>query len=106
MGMVIAVVGRRAPGALAGRASRASMPHEPSDTLAFKEAGLGTVEEQDVQLAVVMEDVDDAWAVFSRSTIVHLLDEEGRAELRKRLERRMPHTLYLPLRFLRSRRPG
>jgi SAM-dependent methyltransferase len=106
MGMVIAVVGRRAPGALAGRASRASMPHEPNDSLAFKEAGLGTVEEQDVQLAVVMEDVEDAWAVFSRSTIVHLLDDEGRAELRKRLERRMPHTLYLPLRFLRSRRPG
>ena len=82
------------------------MPHEPSDTLAFKEAGLATVEEQDVQLAVVMEDVDDAWAVFSRSYIAHLLDEEGRAELRKRLERRMPHTLYLPLRFLRTRRPG
>ena len=31
MGAVIAVVGRHAPGALAGRASRASIPHEPLD---------------------------------------------------------------------------
>jgi SAM-dependent methyltransferase len=106
MGAVIAVVGRRAPGALAGRASRASMPHEPRDQRAFAEAGMGTLEEQDVQFAVVMEDADDAWAVFSRTYIAHLLDEEGREELRRVLERRMPHTLYLPLRFLRSRRPG
>ncbi len=106
MGAVIAVVGRRAPGALAGRASRASMPHEPRDQLAFNEAGMGTIEEQDVQFAVVMEDIDSAWAVFSRTYIAHVLDEEGREELRRVLERRMPHTLYLPLRFLRSRRPG
>ena len=106
MGAVIAVVGRRAPGALAGRASRASMPHEPRDQVAFNEAGMGTVEEQDVQFAVVMEDIDGAWAVFSRTYIAHLLDEDGREELRRVLERRMPHTLYLPLRFLRSRRPG
>jgi SAM-dependent methyltransferase len=106
MGAVIAVVGRRAPGALAGRASRASMPHEPRDRRAFADAGLGTVEEQDVQLAVVMEDVDDAWAVFSRTYIAHVLDEEGQEDLRRVLGRRMPHTLYLPLRFLRSRRPG
>ena len=106
MGSVIAVVGRRAPGALAGRASQASMPHEPLDQFAFKEAGLATVEEQDVQFAVVMEDIDDAWAVFSRTYIAHVLDDEGRDELRSLLARRMPHTLYLPLRFLRSRRPG
>jgi SAM-dependent methyltransferase len=106
MGAVIAIVGRRAPGALAGRASRASMPHEPRDQRAFIDAGLGTIEEQDVQFAVVMEDVDDAWAVFSRTYIAHVLDEEGREELRRVLERRTPHTLYLPLRFLRSRRPG
>ena len=106
MGSVIAVVGRRAPGALAGRASRASIPHEPRDQRAFKDAGLATVEELDVQLAVVMEDVDQAWAVFSRSYIAHLLDEEGRADLRRVLARRMPHTLYLPVRFLRTRRPG
>ena len=67
---------------------------------------MATVEEQDVQLAVVMEDLDDAWAVFSRTYIAHVLDEEGREELRAVLERRMPHTLYLPVRFLRSRRPG
>lgn len=106
MGAVIAVVGRRAPGALAGRASRASIPHEPADTLAFKEVGLATVEEQDVQLAVVMETLDDAWAVFSRTYIAHVLDEDGQEDLRRVLERRMPHTLYLPLRFLRTRRPG
>jgi SAM-dependent methyltransferase len=106
MGSVIAVVGRHAPGALAGRASRASIPHEPLDHAAFKEAGLATVEEQDVQLAVVMEDLDDAWRVFSRTYIAHVLDEEGQEELRRILKRRMPHTLYLPLRFLRTRRPG
>jgi hypothetical protein len=106
MGAIVALVGRRAPGALSGRASRASIPHEPEDQHAFKEVGLATVEEQDVQLAVVMEDLGDAWAVFSRTYIAHLLDEEGREELRRLLARRMPHTLYLPLRFLRTRRPG
>lgn len=106
MGSVIAVVGRHAPGALAGRASRASIPHEPRDLRAFKDAGLATVEELDVQLAVVMEDVDQAWAVFSRTYIAHALDDEGKADLRRVLERRMPHTLYLPVRFLRTRRPG
>jgi len=106
MGAVIAVVGRHAPGALAGRASRASIPHEPLDAAAFKEAGLATVEEQDIQLAVVMEDIDDAWRVFSRTYIAQVLDEVGQEELRRILTRRMPHTLYLPLRFLRTRRPG
>jgi SAM-dependent methyltransferase len=106
MGSVIAVVGRFAPGALAGRASRASIPNEPTDRGAFKEAGLATVEEQDVQFAVVMESVEDAWRFFSRTYIAHVLDAEGKADLRRVLERRMPHTLYLPLRFLRTRRPG
>ena len=106
MGAVIAVVGRHAPGALAGRTSRASIPHESRDARAFKEAGLATVEELDVQLAVVMEDIDQAWSVFSRTYIAHVLDEEGRTELRRVLARRMPHTLYLPVRFLRTRRPG
>lgn len=106
MGAVIAVVGRHAPGALAGRASRASIPHEPRDVRAFKGAGLATVEEQDVQLAVVMEDIDDAWSVFSRTYIARILDEEGQSDLRRVLSRRMPHTLYLPVRFLRTRRPG
>ena len=106
MGSVIAVVGRHAPGALAGRASRASIPHEPRDFRAFREAGLATVEELDVQFAAVMEDADEAWAVFSRTYIAQVLDEEGQADLRKVLARRMPHTLYLPVRFLRTRRPG
>ncbi|MGD9571239.1 MAG: class I SAM-dependent methyltransferase [Thermoleophilia bacterium] len=106
MGAVIAVVGRNAPGALAGRASRASIPHEPLDAAAFKAAGLATVEEQDVQFAVVMEDLDDAWRVFSRTYIARVLDQEGQDDLRRVLKRRMPHTLYLPMRFLRTRRPG
>lgn len=106
MGAVIAVVGRHAPGALSGRASRASIPHEPADQAAFQEAGLATVEEQDVQFAVVMEDLDDAWTVFSRTAIARVLGAEGREDLRRVLARRMPHTLYLPLRFLRTRRPG
>jgi SAM-dependent methyltransferase len=106
MGAVMALVGRRVPGALAGRASRASLPHEPADELAFTEAGLGTVEEQDVQLAAVMEDEDDFWRIFSRTYIAHLLDEEGVEELRATLVRRLPHTLYLPVRFLKTRRPG
>jgi SAM-dependent methyltransferase len=106
MGSVLAVVALRARGALAGRASRASIPHEPADASAFRAAGLAAPEERDIQLAAVMRDADDAWALFSRSYIAHLLDEEGRAELRARLVRRTPHTLYLPVRFLRTRRPG
>jgi SAM-dependent methyltransferase len=106
MGAVVAVVGRRAPGALAGRASRASFPDEPADRAAFAEIGMLIPEEQDVQLAAVMEDGEDAWRLFSRTYIAHLLDEEGKAELRKVLDRRTPHTLYLPVRFLRTRRPG
>lgn len=106
VGMVMALVGRRVPGALAGRASRASLPHEPTDRHAFAEVGLSSVEEQDVQLAAVMETPEDAWRLFSRTYIAHLLDDEGREELRELLARRMPHTLYLPVRFLKTRRPG
>ena len=54
----------------------------------------------------VMVRLDDAWRVFGRTYIAHVLDEEGQEELRRVLERRMPHTMYLPLRFLRTRRPG
>jgi 2-polyprenyl-3-methyl-5-hydroxy-6-metoxy-1,4-benzoquinol methylase len=106
MGAVVAVVGRRTPGALAGRASRASFPDERTDRAAFAEVGMLTPEEQDVQFAAVFEDGEDAWRLFSRTYIAHLLDEEGKAELRKVLDRRTPHTLYLPVRFLRTRRPG
>jgi SAM-dependent methyltransferase len=105
-GSVLAVVARHAPGALAGRASRASIPHEPEDAAAFVQAGLLVPEERDVQLAVVMDTIEDALAFFSRSYIFHMLDEEGRQDLRAALERRVPHTLSLPLRFLRTRRPG
>jgi SAM-dependent methyltransferase len=105
-GSVLAVVGRHAPGGLAGRASRAGVPHEPEDTAAFVQAGLLVPEERDVQLAVHMETVDDALAFFSRTYIFHMLDEDGREALRTALARRVPHTLSLPLRFLRTRRPG
>jgi hypothetical protein len=53
-----------------------------------------------------MEDLDDAWRVFSRTYIAQILDEDGQEELRRVLTRRTPHTMYLPLRFLRTRRPG
>lgn len=105
-GSVLAVVARHAPGALAGRASRAGVPHEPEDAAAFVQAGLLVPEERDVQLAVHMETVHDALAFFSRTYIFHMLDEAGRASLEKALARRVPHTLSLPLRFLRTRRPG
>jgi SAM-dependent methyltransferase len=106
MGMVLAVVGRHAPGAFAGRALRAGIPHDKPDRLAFAESGLATLEIQDIQLAAMLDDEDDAWRLFSRSTVVKVLGEEGREELRAKLRRRTPHTLYLPIRFIRTRRPG
>lgn len=106
MGAVIAVVARHTPAGLSGRATRASIPLEPDDQRAFQEAGLLRPEERDVQLALPMESVDDAWATFGRTHIAYLLDDEGRADLRATLARRMPQTVFLPFRFLRSRRPG
>lgn len=106
MGAVISVVGRHAPGALAGRAVRAGIPHDKPDRLAFAGSGLATLEIQDIQLAAVLDDEDDAWRLFSRSQIVKVLGDEGREELRAKLRRRTPHTLYVPIRFIRTRRPG
>lgn len=106
MGAVLSVVGLHAPGAFAGRSVRASIPHDKPDRVAFAESGLATVEEQDIQLAAVFEDADDAWRLFSRSQIVKVLGDEGREALRTTLRRRTPHTLYVPIRFMRTRRPG
>lgn len=106
MGAVVAVVARRAPGAMSGRASSASIPHEPRDAAAFRAVGLNAVEELEVQLAAVMETEEDAWRLFSRTCIRHMLDDAGVQDLRRVLRRRMPHTLYLPVRLLRTRRPG
>ena len=106
MGSVLATVARHAPGALAGRASRASIPHEPADAAAFKDAGLLVPEERDLQFSVVLDSLDDAWAFFGRSKIAHILGPEGREDLRAALDRRMPHSLALPIRFMRTRRPG
>lgn len=103
---MLAVIVRRVPTALAGRATRASMPQDPDDMRAFAEAGLLKPEERDVQIAAVMEDAETAWSILGRTHIAYLLDDEGRDELRKVITRRIPHSLYFPLRFLRSRRPG
>jgi SAM-dependent methyltransferase len=106
MGSVVAVVARHARGGLAGRASRASIPNEPKDAAVFKRVGLAAPEERSFQLVAVMDDVEDAWAIFSRTYIGYMLDEEGRRALRAALERRVPHILHIPMRFVRTRRPG
>lgn len=106
MGSVIAVVTRHVPAALIGRASLASIPLEPDDALAFSANTMLRPEERDVQFAAPMESIDDAWRLFGRTHIARLLDESGQEDLRSAIARRLPHTLYIPLRFLRSRRPG
>jgi len=103
---ILTVLVRRVPSALAGRAARASIPQDPEDMRAFAAAGLLKPEERDVQLAATMDTIEQAWGVIGRTHMAYLLDDEGRAELRTALERRLPHTLYFPVRFLRSRRPG
>ncbi|MDH3226958.1 MAG: methyltransferase domain-containing protein [Thermoleophilia bacterium] len=105
-GALLAVVAQYAPGALAGRASRASIPRERDDIAAFRDAELLTPEEREGQLALVMEDIDEAMAFFDRTAMVMMLPDEGRKAFREALERRLPHALYFPVRFLRSRRPG
>jgi SAM-dependent methyltransferase len=106
MGSVMAVVARHARGGLAGRASRASIPTEPSDAAAFKVAGLAAPEERGFQLVAVMDDVEGALALFSRTYIGYMLGPEGQAALRAALDRRVPHILHIPMRFVRTRRPG
>jgi ubiquinone/menaquinone biosynthesis C-methylase UbiE len=105
-GAVVAVVAWHARGALSGRSARATMPRDQEDRAAFRHAGFATIEERDVQLIAVLETEDDAWGLFSRSIIGKLLDPLGRLELRGVLAAHVPHTLYLPIRFLRTRRPG
>ncbi|HMM49776.1 MAG TPA: methyltransferase domain-containing protein [Miltoncostaeaceae bacterium] len=106
MGAVLSVVGERAPGALAGRAVRAGIPLDIPDRRAFAASGLATVEQQDVQLAGMFENEEDAWRLFSRSRVAKVLDAEGQEQLRAKLRRRTPHNLYVPIRFMRTRRPG
>lgn len=105
-GAVVAVVVRHCPGALAGRASRATIPRPPVDSAAFRSAGLASIEERDGQLVAHMETVEDAWRIYGRSALGLLLTDAGRAELRDVLAARVPHTMYLPVRLLRTRRPG
>jgi SAM-dependent methyltransferase len=106
MGSVLAVVGRHARGGLSGRASRASIPNEPNDVAAFKTVGLAAPEERGLQLVAVMDDVESAWALFSRTYIGYMLAAEGQEALRAALDRRVPHILHIPFRFVRTRRPG
>jgi len=106
MGSVLTVVARHARGGLAGRASRASFPNEPDDMEAFKAIGLATPEERGMQLVAVMDDLEGAWALFSRTYIGYMLGPEGQEALRAALDRRLPHILHIPLRFVRTRRPG
>jgi SAM-dependent methyltransferase len=105
-GAILAVVGWHARGALSGRASRATIPRDPEDMRAIRGAGLASIEERDAQLIAVLESEEQAWALFSRSLIGQLLDPLGRLDLRGVLAAHVPHTLYLPIRFLRTRRPG
>jgi hypothetical protein len=53
-----------------------------------------------------MDDLEGAWALFSRTYIGYMLGPEGQEALRAALERRLPHILHIPLRFVRTRRPG
>jgi len=105
-GSVLAVVGWHARGALSGRASRATIPRDLRDLTALRGAGLAGIEERDVQLIAVLDTEEDAWDLFSRSLIGQVLDPLGRLDLRGALVGHVPHTLYLPMRFIRTRRPG
>lgn len=103
---MITVVARHMPSALVGRATRASIPQDPEDMRAFAEAGLLKPEERDVQLSANLDSPERAWEILGRTHIARLLDAGGQAALREAVDARLPHNLYFPLRFLRSRRPG
>ena len=105
-GAAVAVVGWHARGALAGRSVRATIPRDARDRRAFERAGFQGIEERDVQLVAELDTEEAAWALFSRSMVGQVLSGLGRLDLRGALAERVPHTLYLPIRFLRMRRPG
>ncbi len=105
-GAAVAVVAWHARGAVAGRGVRATIPRDARDRRAFEHAGFRGIEERDVQLVAELATEDDAWALFSRSMVGQVLGPLGRLDLRGVLAARVPHTLYLPMRFLRIRRPG
>lgn len=105
-GAAVATVGWHARGALAGRSVRATIPRDARDRRAFERAGFQGIEERDIQLVAELETEEQAWALFSRSMTGQVLGGLGRLDLRGALAARVPHTLYLPMRFLRMRRPG
>lgn len=105
-GDCMAVVARHAPGALAGRASRASFPDEAEDWVCFSRVGLQSPEYRPLGLVAQLPNVDAAWGLFSRSYVGYLLDASGAEELRSILARHVPCTFTIPLRILRSGRPG
>jgi SAM-dependent methyltransferase len=102
----LAVLARHAPGAFSGRASRQGIPRDRPDAAAFAAAGLASLEEREGQLVAPLPTPEAAWALYSRSVLAQMMGEDGQAELRAVLAARVPHTLYLPVRFIRTRRPG
>ena len=57
--------------------------------------------------AVTYEKLGDIYEELARRSYAQVLQlEDGQKELRETMSRRLPHSLYFPLRFLRSRRPG
>jgi 2-polyprenyl-3-methyl-5-hydroxy-6-metoxy-1,4-benzoquinol methylase len=105
-GAALSVVAWHARGAVAGRAVRPTIPRDRRDRTAFEHAGFAGVEERDIQLVAELTTEDEAWALFSRSMLGQVIGPLGRLDLRGVLAARVPHTLYLPMRFLRLRRPG
>ncbi|HWH13918.1 MAG TPA: methyltransferase domain-containing protein [Miltoncostaeaceae bacterium] len=105
-GAVLAVLARHARGALAGLAVRPTVPRGRAEAAAFRGAGLASVEERDGQLVAELPDVAAALRLYGRSVTGLLLGEEGLRELATAVARHVPHTLYLPVRLLRTRRPG
>lgn len=102
----LAVLARHVPGAFSGRAGRATIPRDRPDAAAFRAAGLASLEERDGQLVAALDTPEAAWALYSRSVIAHMMGPEGREDLRRALAARVPHTLYVPVRLIRTRRPG
>jgi len=105
-GAALAVVAWHARGAVTGRAVRPTIPRDRRDRSAFEHAGFAGVEERDIQLVADLATEDAAWALFSRSMLGMLVGPLARLDLRGALAIRVPHTLYLPMRYLRMRRPG
>jgi len=105
-GAALAVLARHARGALAGLAVRPTIPRGRAEAAAFRAAGLASVEERDGQLVAELPTPAHALRLYGRSVVGRLLGDDGLRELAGALARHVPHTMYLPVRLLRTRRPG